>query len=139
MTAFGSNGPIIGVSYTPSSGSAYNFQIDNFGGNAMPRSYVGTIDFSNSANGTSIMGGPAYTQRYQWVVSTMMETATAESFDSMFRSWDSDRSDGLAAALGISDETWGATVTTTAVFITAPKYTRITPTLTLVSFGLQEV
>lgn len=132
-------GPIIGISYTPSGGSAYNFQIDNFGDNAMPRSYVGTVSFDLSANGANLLGGPAYRQRYQWVISTVMRTSVAQDFDTMFQAWDYDRSRGLSAACGIADQTWGAQVDTSAVFITAPTYTRLSPTATLVSFGLQEV
>ena len=67
-------GPIIGISYTASGGTAYNFQIDNFGDNAMPRSYVGSASFDLSANGASILGGPAFKQKYQWVISTIMGT-----------------------------------------------------------------
>ena len=132
--------PTIGISYTPSAGSpVYSFQIDNFGDNAMPRSYVGSFAFSQSLNGANILGGPAFRQKYQWVISTIMNTSDAQSFDAMFQSWDVDRASGLTAACGIIDETWGAVVDTSAVFITAPTYTRLSPILTLVSFGLQEV
>ena len=132
-------GPKIGISYTANAGTVYNFEIDNFGDNAMPRSYVGSASFNLSANGTSILGGPAFKQKYQWVISTIMQTTDAESFDTMFQAWDTDRAAGLAAACGIVDETWGPNVTTDAVFVTPPSYTRISPILTLVSFGLQEV
>lgn len=132
-------GPIIGISYTADGGTAYSFQIDNFGDNAMPRSYVGSASFDLSANGTSILGGPAYRQKYQWVISTLMQRADAESFDVMFRAWDTDRATGLTAACGITDQTWGPDVDTNAVFVTPPSYTYISPQLTLVSFGLQEV
>lgn len=132
-------GPIIGISYTADGGTAYNFQIDNFGDNAMPRSYVGSASFDISANGASILGGPAYRQKYQWVISTLMQRADAENFDAMFQAWDTDRADGLTAACGITDQTWGPDVDTNAVFATPPSYTYISPQLTLVSFGLQEV
>ena len=132
-------GPIIGISYTADGGTAYNFQIDNFGDNAMPRSYVGSASFDLSANGASILGGPAYRQKYQWVISTLMQTADAQNFDVMFRAWDADRAAGLTAACGITDQTWGPDVDTNAVFVTPPSYTYTSPQLTLVSFGLQEV
>lgn len=131
--------PRIGISYTPEGGSAYNFQIDNFGDNAMPRSYIGSVSYDMSANGANLLGGPAYRQKYQWVISTIMNTADAQSFDSMFQGWDADRAAGLSAACGIVDETWGPDVETDAVFVTPPTYTRLSPSLTLVSFGLQEV
>ena len=117
----------------------YNLSIDNFGDNAMPRSYVGSAAFSLSANGASILGGPAFRQKYQWVISTVMDTLDATEFDLMFQDWDTDRASGLAAACGIVDNTWNNTVTTSAVFVTPPTYTRLSPMLTLVSFGLQEV
>ena len=132
-------GPIIGISYTADSGTAYNFQIDNFGDNAMPRSYVGSMAYDMSASGASILGGPAYRQKYQWVISTLMQKLTAESFDTMFQAWDTDRAAGLTAACGIIDETWGPDVDTDVIFVTAPTYTYAGPQLMLVSFGLQEV
>ena len=100
---------------------------------------MGEIDFSQSASGASIIGGPPYLHKYQWVISTIMDTTDALQFDAMFRAWDTDRAAGLNAACGISDETWGATVNTSAVFVSTPSYTRLSPILTLVSFGLMEV
>ena len=132
-------GPIIGISYTASGGAAYTFQIDNFGDNAMPRSYVGSANFDMSANGASILGGPAFRQKYQWVISTLMKREDAENFDVMFQAWDADRATGLTAACGVIDQTWGPDVDTDAVFVTPPSYTRLSPRLMLVSFGLQEV
>ena len=129
----------IGVSYTPSSGSpVYNFVIDNFDSTDLPRSYSNDAAFNKSANGTSIFSGPAYRQKYVWAFSTMMTTVKAAEFDEMFQAWDTDRSGGLAAAVGITDETFGATVNTSAIFSTAPQYTRMGPVYTLVSFGLTE-
>lgn len=130
---------LIGISYTASGGTVYNFQIDNFGDNAMPRSYIGSATFDTSANGANILGGPAFSQKYQWVISTIMPTPEAKNFDSMFQSWDADRASGLAAACGVTDQTWGDVVDTNAVFVTPPVYTRLGPQLTLTSFGLQEV
>lgn len=130
---------LIGISYTSSGGTVYNFQIDNFGDNAMPRSYVGSASFEMSANGANILGGPAYSEKYQWAISTIMNTADALAFDGMFQAWDADRAAGLAAACGLIDQTWGPNVDTSVVFVTPPSYTRLSPILTLVSFGLQEV
>ena len=129
---------VIGLSYTAQGGSVYNFVLDNFGGNEMPRSYESSVNFSSSANGASILTGPAYRQRYQWVISTIMPTTTAEQFDQMFTDWDTDRSAGYPVALGVNDETFGSAVTGDAVFVTPPSYTRMGPQLTLVSFGLLE-
>ena len=79
------------------------------------------------------------TQKYQWAVSTVMPKSDAEEFDSMFRAWDLDRAAGKAAAVGVTDETFGATVTTSAVFATMPTVVRYGPRMCLVSFGLTEV
>ena len=105
----------------------------------MPRSYMATAEFDTSANGASILTGPAHRQRYQWVISTVMPTARAEELDQMFVAWDTDRSAGYPVALGINDQTFGATLTTSALFVTPPSFTYMGPQLTLVSFGLMEV
>lgn len=129
----------LGISYTSQGGTPYNFVLDNFGDFSMPRSYVSSTSFEQSANGTSILGGPAYGQKYQWVISTVMPKDDAIAFDAMFQAWDGDRANGFAAACGVSDQTWGPTVSASALFVTPPSYTRMGNTLMLVSFGLQEV
>ena len=130
----------IGVSFTPSGGSpVYSFVFDNFGDNALPRNYQSEASFSQSANGTAILGGPAYRQKYLWAISSLIPTSKAVQVDTMFQAWDADRSTGLPVACGITDETFGATITTSVVFSTPPTYVRMGPQLTLVSFGLTEV
>lgn len=129
----------IGVSFTPQAGSpVYSFVFRNFGGNEMPRTYADSVGFSESANGTTILGGPAYTQKRIWAISSMIPTTEAESFDAMYRAWDADRAAGYPVACGITDDTFGATVNTSAVFSTAPTYMRAGPQYTVVSFGLTE-
>jgi len=125
---------VIGIAF-----DSYNIVIDNFGDNAMPRTYMGDVSFDQSANGASILGGPAFRQKYQWVISTVMYKNVALDFDAMFRAWDTRRANGESAACGISDTTWGSQVNTSAVFVTPPSYTRLSPQYTLVSFGLMEV
>ena len=130
----------IGVSFTPSGGSpVYSFTFDNFGDNALPRSYQATASFSQSANGAAILSGPAYRQKYIWVISSIIKTTEASQFDVMFQAWDTDRSQGLAAACGVIDQTFGATVTTSTIFSTPPTYVRMGPQFTMVSFALTEV
>ena len=129
----------IGISYTPNGGSAYNFVLDNFGDNAIPRTYQETSSYSVAASGTSIISGPAFRQKYQWVISSVVNTTDAAEFDAMFRGWDADRAAGRAPAVGVTDETFGATVNANAVFQTAPSYVRMGPKFTLISFGLAEV
>ena len=130
----------IGVSFTPSGGSpVYSFVFDNFGDNALPRNYQSEASFSQSANGTAILGGPSYRQKYLWAISSLIPTSQAVQIDAMFQAWDADRSTGLPVACGVIDETFGPTVTTSAVFSTPPTYVRMGPRFTMVSFGLTEV
>lgn len=130
----------IGVSFTPQAGSpVYSFVFRNFGGNEMPRTYADTASFTSSANGTTILGGPAFTQKRIWAISSLIPRAEAESFDAMYRAWDADRSAGHPVACGVTDDTFGPTVTTNVVFSTAPTFTRSGPEYITVSFGLTEV
>lgn len=129
----------IGISFTPSGGSELSFVFNNFGGNELPRLYLSTASFAVSANGTSILGGPAYRQKYQWIMSSVVEKAEAEQIDQLFQAWDTDRAQGLPAACGIVDQTFGPEVSTNAIFVTPPSYVRYGPRLMLVSFGLEEV
>ena len=129
----------IGISFTSSGGPLYSFVFTNFGDTEMPRSYRSSASFSQSANGTTILGGPAFRQKYQWVLSSIVETVEAEQIDLLFQAWDADRAQGLPAACGIVDQTFGPDVSTSAIFVTPPSYNRLSPVLTLVSFGLEEV
>jgi len=130
----------IGVSFTPDAGSpVYNIVFDNFGSTDMPRVYQEGTEFSRSATGTNILVGPAFRQKYMWTITSVVVTSKAEEFDQMFQAWDADRSSGLPVALGVSDTTFGATVDTSAVISTSPTYLRLSPTHTLVSFGMMEV
>jgi len=130
----------IGVSYTPSGGSpVYNFVFDNFGDNALPRTYQSSASFSQSANGASILDGPAFRQKYIWVFSTVVSTTEAAQFDVMFQAWDTDRAAGLPAALGVADQTFGATVNANAVISTPPTYVRMGPQFMMIAFALTEV
>lgn len=130
----------IGVSFTPQAGSpVYSFVFRNFGGNEMPRSYTDTATFAESSAGTTILGGPAYTQKRIWAISSMIPTAEAENFDAMYQAWDADRAAGYPVACGVADDTFGPTVNANAIFSTAPTYMRAGPQYTVVSFGLTEV
>ena len=130
----------VAVSFTPSAGTpVYSFQFRNFGDNNIPRTYLDTAALNPSANGASVLSGPAYAQKRLWVVSSIVNTSEAESFDAMYRAWDADRAQGKPVACGLVDDTFGATVTTSAVFSTAPTYTRMGPNYTMVSFGMTEV
>ena len=130
----------IGISFTPSGGSpVYSIVFDNYGDNALPRNYQSEASFSQSANGTTILGGPAYRQKYIWVISSLVANTKAFELDAMFQAWDTDRSAGLPVACGITDETFGPSITSNVVFSTPPTYVRMGPQFTMVSFGLTEV
>ena len=128
----------IGLSYTSQGGTTYNIIIDNFGDRAIPRTYESSAVFSDSANGAGIVSGPAYKQKFQWVISTLTTREKAEEFDIMFAAWDQDRAAGLPAACGIIDQTFGPDVVANAVFVTPPSYVCLSPRDYLVSFGLKE-
>lgn len=117
----------------------YNFVLDNFSGNEIPRTYQSAVQFSSSANGASILTGPAYQQKFQWVVSTLVPKDRAVDFQDMFEDWDLDRSNGYPVALGVEDRTFGNIITTSALFATPPTFSYTSPVLALVSFGLVEV
>jgi len=130
----------IGVSYTPSGGSpVYSFLFKESLGAEVPRTYASTATFEFSASGSAVTSGPSQRQRYIWAISSPMENDQAIAFDQMFRKWDEDRAKGLAAAVGITDQTFGSTVDTSAVFSTPPTYSKFGPHHKLVSFGLTEV
>ena len=129
----------IAIAYSGSGGS-YNFVITNFGGNEMPRTYQESASYDLSANGASILSGPAFRQKYVWAISTIVPNADAYLLMGMFENWDTDRSNGLAAAVGIVDQTGpGADVSTNAIFSTTPSFTRMGPKNMMISFGLAEV
>jgi hypothetical protein len=130
----------IGVSYTPTGGSpVYSFLFKDFVDTSLPRSYIGSASFEISAGGAAVLSGPTVRERHIWAISAVLSKAEAESFDAMFKAWDNDRSNGLAAAVGIIDETFGPDVNTNAVFSTPPTYSRFSHTHMVVSFGLTEV
>lgn len=130
----------IGVSFTPNAGSpVYSFTFSEFSGAELPRTYQSSAAFNQSANGTSIITGAPFRQKYIWAISSPMTTADAASFDAMFKAWDTDRAAGLPAAVGVIDQTFGAEVDTSAVISTPPSYSRMSPTHMMVAFGLTEV
>lgn len=129
----------IGVSYTPNAGSpVYSFLFSEFVDGQLPRQYVNNASFDFSANGASIITGPSYSQKRIWAISSVLPNAEAANFDAMFRAWDGDRATGLPAAVGVIDETFGAQVNTSAVFSTAPTYSKFSHTHMVLSFGLTE-
>ena len=128
----------ISISFTASGGAVYDVVVPYFVDTNLPRSYGETGVFSTSANGSSILTGPAFAQKFIWAISTIMEKAEAEQVDSMYRAFDADRASGLSVAVGVLDQTFGTDVSTSAVFSTAPSY-EATGNKFIVSFGLTEI
>lgn len=130
----------LGISYTPVAGTpVYDITFTEFTDNSLPRGYLAEASYETSANGATILGGPAFRQKYFWTISCHQSPAKAQELDAMFRAWDQDRSNGYSAAIGLIDETFGPQISTSALFSTPPSYIYISPSITLVSFGLSEV
>ena len=130
----------IGISYTPSGGSpVYSFLFSEFMDGTLPRSYLDTASFGFSGTGAPIISGNPVVQKRIWAISSPLPVSEAATFDQMYRAWDTDRANGLSAAVGIIDETFGSPVNSSAVFSTAPTYSKFGPYYMIVSFGLTEV
>jgi hypothetical protein len=129
----------IGLSYTSQSGgTVYNVVIKELTGNALARTYVNNSNFQYSQNGASVLEGPAYRQKYAWTVSAYLTPAEALTIDGMFQAWDTDRGQGLPAAIGVTDELFGGVVDTSAVFTVPPAFTRLSDRTWQVDFAIQE-
>lgn len=130
----------LGISYTPVAGTpVYDITFIEFTDTALPRVYAAEASYEYSVAGASLLSGPAYRQKYIWTISSHLTPEKAEELDDMFRAWDEDRSNGYSAAVGIIDRTFGAEVASSALFSTPPNYVYVSPSITLVSFGLSEV
>lgn len=131
----------ISVSYTePTDGLlSWAFELQYFTDEDLPRTYQGTAAFNTSANGSSILTGPAFRQKFIWAVSVYTNKQQAEGIDAMYRQWDSDRAAGYTASLGVIDTTFGPQIATSAIISTPPEFTRLSPDYWIVAFGLTEV
>jgi len=129
----------IGVAYTSQAGDAYNVVIDLFSGGEAARTYDGSVAFSRGVSGQQILQGRPGRQKYIWAISGVLTEAKAKELDDCFKAWDQDRTTGIAAAVGITDQTLFDSLTTSAVFSTPPTYIRFGPNDFSVAFGLTEV
>lgn len=130
----------LGISYTPVAGTpVYDITFTEFTDSSLPRTYIADASYELSASGASILSGPAFRQKYIWAISCHQTPAKAQELDAMFRAWDEDRSNGYSAAVGIVDQTFGPQVTASGLFSTPPSYVYVSPSITLVSFGISEV
>ena len=129
------------VSYTSqhSPFTAHSVELKFFSGGEISRTYSGNSTFSLSANGSNVISGPAYRQKYIWGVSAVVTKAEALAFDAMFQDWDTDRAQGLPVVCGVVDGTFGATVNASAIYSTPPSFTKLGPNTYALDFGLSEI
>ena len=128
----------VAIAYNASGGSSYNVVFDSFLDAGLPRSFGNTGSFSESANGTSILSGPGYAQKFIWALNGLFTKEEAEELYSLFIAWDNDRAQGRAAAVGLLDQTFGGSLNTTATFTTPPSFTK-NGEMFEVSVGLTQV
>ena len=128
----------IGLAYS-GTGDAYNVVFKDFTGAGIPRQYESTAEFGRSSSGATSLGGSSSRQKYIWAISALITKEESIVLDQMFRSWDSDRADGYPAGCGLTDETFGDSLTTTVVFTTPPSYIYLNKSVVQVDFGVVEV
>lgn len=129
----------IGVAYTSSGGQAYNVTFSSFTEAELARTYDATTEFERGASGTQLIVGRPGRAKYIFAVAALVDGTVALELDNMFQAWDEDRGKGLAAAVGVLDETGFKTESVSAVFTTPPSFTKAGPNLYAVAFGLTEV
>lgn len=128
----------IGLAYS-GTGGTFNLVFKEFTGADIPRKYDTSTSFTRSASGATSFGGSPSRQKYIWAISCLVTKDDAITLDSMFRAWDEDRASGRPAGCGLTDETFGASITTTVLFTTPPSFIYLTKSLTQVDFGVVEV
>lgn len=129
----------IGVAYTSSSGDSYNVTFDQFTEVELARSYVESTEFQRGVSGTQLIIGRPGRSKFLFAISAFVDEATAKDLDDMFRAWDVDRGKGLAAAVGVLDQTGFTDESCSAIFTTPPSFTKAGPNYYAVAFGLTEV
>lgn len=129
----------IGIAYSPQAGGSYNVLVDLFTGAEVARTYEQTAQFQRGLSGQQLISGRPGRQKFIWAISAVLDNAEAKKVDDMFKAWDEDRATGIAAAVGVTDETLFDTLTTNAIFTTPPTYIKTGPHHFTVSFGLTEV
>ena len=128
----------IQVTYS-SGGVVHTVSFDKFQGAELARTYAETNNFRRTASGSQVITGLPGRQKFIWAVAAFASEAMTLALDEMFQAWDSDRGAGLPAAVFVSDSTGFKTETASAIFSTAPVYSRFGPNDYQVSFGLAEV
>lgn len=131
----------LAIAYTKqSSGSqTWNLVFTDFTSRDLPRQWENAASFGRSQTGALIQGGPRFTQKYIWTIDCMVDEDIAYQLDDLYKAWDYDRSIGLSVAVGVTDATFGTTISTQATLTTAPSFTYASPRKTIVSFGMVQV
>lgn len=128
----------VGIAYS-SSGSTFNIVFSDFVDGALPRSYESQANFTRSASGTTALAGSGAQQKRIWAISAMLGEVKTLELDDMFRAWDADRARGIPAACGLTDETFGASLTVSVLFTTPPSFRWVSPTTFQVDFAVTEI
>ena len=131
----------LAIAYTQQTGgsASWNVVFKDFTSPDLPRQYEDSAGFGRSQTGALIQSGPRYVQKYIWVVDCLIDTEGAEALDQLYRAWDEDRATGKSVAVGITDATFGLSLSSQATFTSAPSFTYASPRKTIVSFGLTQV
>ena len=129
------------ISYTAQDGSntTYSITFTQFSGEDLPRSFVGSFQFSNSANGSAIMSGPSVPQKRIWAISSQLEQGDVETIYNLFNAWDADRATGKPVGCNLQDTTFIETISTTVTFSTPPSFTKLGGYGFLVDFAVTEI
>ena len=148
---------LLRIGYTSNAGDVYAIDLTRFGDEELPRQYVDSASVEFSTLGNAYGVGPIGSQKVIWTVQTYLydfATTNAQKngaaysevrvIDEMFKAWDLDRGNGLAARIVIEDEilTFGSTINANAWFTSTPTYQiagSYGNNLLSVIFGLTEV
>jgi hypothetical protein len=130
----------LAIAYTSQNGGGtWNIVFKEFTSSDFPRQWESAAGFARSQTGALVQGGPRYSQKYIWVIDCLMDAPEALLLNTLYASWDYDRSQGKSVAVGVTDATFGSLVTTQASFTTPPTFTYASPRKTIVSFGMVQV
>lgn len=131
----------LAIAYTQQTGgsASWNIVFEDFTSPELPRQYENSAGFGRSSTGALIQSGPRYTQKYVWIVDCILDKENAQDLNQLYRAWDEDRATGKSVAVGITDATFGDSLSSQATFTSAPSFTYASPRKTIVSFGLTQV
>lgn len=128
------------LSYTTQDTStAYTTTFTDFIGNTLPRSHNTQSAFNFSTRGASIINGPSYVEKRTWAIAAIIPRSQATYIETMYRDWDQDRAAGFPAALNVTDDTFGSTVSTSVIISQAPVFNMLSYQYWEVTLGLTEV